>query len=148
MHNERFLSTWWMLKIALGLVFLLEGVDKFFNLLATWADYINPAVLAAVPVPPEQLVMGVGILEVILGIAILTRWTKLGGYLAVLLLLAIAVNVITMGKFYDVALRDLLLAMVAFALARWTEARRASELAMSDAIPLEASQAGLLRLNL
>jgi uncharacterized membrane protein YphA (DoxX/SURF4 family) len=147
MHNERFLSTWWTLKLALGLVFLLEGIDKFFNLLANWTDYVNPTVLAAVPVPPEQIVMGVGILEVLVGIAILTRWTKLGGYLAVLLLSALAVNVIMMGKFYDVAVRDLLLAVVAFALARWTEVRRA-EPVTSDARPLEASQAGLLRLNL
>src|SRR5689334_22081870 len=76
MDNGRLVSTWWTLKIAVGLVFVLEGVDKFFGFLANWTDLINPAVLGSVPVPPEQLVMAAGILEVLLGIAILTRWTK------------------------------------------------------------------------
>ena len=146
MHNERLVSTWWTLKIALGLVLVLEGVDKFFNLLANWADLINPAVLGSVPVSPEQLVIGVGVVEVLVGLAMLTRWTKLGAYLALLSLSAIAVSVITMGKFYDVAVRDLLLAVVAFTLARLTGARRA-EPVTSAAIPLE-TQAGFLRLNL
>lgn len=146
MRNERFVSTWWTLKIALGLVLVLEGVDKFFNLLANWTDFVNPAVVAAVPVPAEQLVMGIGILEVLVGIALLTRWTRFGGYVAALLLSAIAVGVITMGKFYDVAVRDLLLAVVAFALARLTEARR-TEPVTNAAIPLE-TPAGFLRLNL
>src|SRR5262245_52573833 len=117
MDNGRVISTWWTLKIGLGLVLVLEGVDKFFNLLTQWTDVVNPAVLDYVPVPVEQLVMGAGILEVLLGLAILTRWTKLGAYLAVLWLSAIAVSVITAGKLYDVALRDLVFALVAFTLA-------------------------------
>ena len=147
MDNTRFLSTWWTLKIALGLVLVLEGVDKFFGLLANWTDLVNPTLLASLPVAPEQLVMGAGIIEVLMGLAILTRWTKLGAYLATLWLTAIAVSVIMMGKAYDVAVRDLVFAIVAFTLARLTGARRA-ESAIRDDVPVEASPAGLLRLNL
>ena len=147
MNNDRLASTWWTLKIALGLVPLLAGVDKFFNVLTKWSDYVNPAVFNYVPVAPEVFVQCVGVIEILVGLAILTRWTKLGGYLASLWLVAIAANLISMGKFYDVAVRDLVLAVTAFSLARLTASRRA-ERATSAASRAVVSEGGLLHLNL
>ncbi len=149
MENSRLTSTWWALKIALGLVPFLAGLDKFFNVLTNWTDYLNPAVLDRVPVAPEIFLRGVGVVEMLVGLAILTRWTKVGAYLAAVWLAGIAVNLITMGKFLDVAVRDLVLAVTAFALARLTEARR-SEAEAEDPVRIHAhpSEGGLLRLNL
>jgi hypothetical protein len=62
----------------------------------------------------------------IVGLAILTRWTRLGAYVASLWLVAIALNLVTMGAFFDVAVRDILLALAAFTLARLTEVRQAT----------------------
>ena len=147
MDNGRLTSSWWTLKIALGLVPLITGLHKFFNVLTNWTDYANPALFIHVPIAPEIFVRGVGILEMIVGIAILTRWTRLGAYLAALWLTAVAVNLATMGRYYDVAMRDLVLAVAAITLARMTETRRAesTSTASERATSLEG---GILRLNL
>lgn len=59
----------------------------------------------------------------IVGLAILTRWTRLGSYVAAVWLVAIAINLVTTGMFFDLAVRDLEIAIGAFTLARLTEAR-------------------------
>jgi hypothetical protein len=41
-------------------------------------------------------------------------------------LVGIALNLVTMGAFFDVAVRDILLALAAFTLARLTEVRQAT----------------------
>ena len=145
MDNGRLTSSWWTLKIALGLVALLTGLDKFFNVLTNWTDYANPSLF--IYVPPEALVRSVGILEMIVGLAILTRWTKAGAYLAALWLTAVAVNLATMGRYYDVAVSDLVLAVTAITLARLTEARRAESLSTTP-VRANSLEGGILRLNL
>jgi hypothetical protein len=65
----------------------------------------------------------VGIIEMIVGLAILTRWTLLGSYVATAWLIAIAVNLITTGRYFDIAVRDLALAVSAYTLASLTKAR-------------------------
>src|SRR5512133_190651 len=117
-------SSWWALRIGLGVAPFLAGLDKFFNLLARWELYLNPLALRLIPVAPATFMRAVGVIEMIVGLAILTRWTRLGAYVAAVWLVGIALNLITMGAFLDVAVRDLLLAVAAFTLARLTEARQ------------------------
>jgi uncharacterized membrane protein YphA (DoxX/SURF4 family) len=124
--DQRLNSSWRALRIALGVVPFLAGLDKFFNLLTNWTTYLNPLVLRIVPIAPATFMRAVGIIEMIVGIAILTRWTRLGAYVATVWLVAIALNLITMGAFFDVAVRDLVIAVAAFSLARLTEARQAT----------------------
>lgn len=121
--DQRLNSTWWALRIALGVAPFLAGLDKFFNILTKWTMYLNPLVLRVVPVAPGTFMRAVGVVEMIVGIAILTRWTRLGAYVAAAWLVCIALNLITMGAFFDVAVRDLLIAVAAFSLARLTEVR-------------------------
>jgi hypothetical protein len=75
----------------------------------------------------------VGVIEMIVGAAILTRWTRIGAYVAAGWLVAIAANLMTTGMFLDVAVRDLEMAIAAYALARLTEIREAASL--SDEAP-------------
>lgn len=145
--DRRLTSTWWTLKIALGAAPFLAGLDKFFNVLTNWTDYLNPVALQYVPVDAETFMRCVGIVEMFVGLAILTRWTKLGAYLAACWLVAIAVNLVAMEKFYDIAVRDLLLAVAAFALARLTAVRQ-EEVASVAAPRWEPSQNSILSLNL
>ena len=123
--DQRLNSSWWVLRIALGVAPLLAGLDKFFNLLTNWPMYLNPLVLRVIPVGPETFMRAVGVIEMIVGIAILTRWTRLAAYVAAAWLVGIALNLITMEAFFDVAVRDLLIAVAAFSLARVTEVREA-----------------------
>jgi uncharacterized membrane protein YphA (DoxX/SURF4 family) len=116
-------SAWWALRVGLGLAAFLAGLDKFFNLLATWTIYLNPLALRVIPVSAGTLMEIFGVVEMIVGLAILTRWTRLGAYVAMVWLACIAINLVSMGTFFDVAVRDLEMAIAAYTLARLTEAR-------------------------
>lgn len=133
MKNEKRLeSVWRALRIGLGLGPLLAGLDKFFNVLADWEAYLSPAAEALLPVGGPAFLRMVGVVEMIVGLLILTRWTRLGAYVAMGWLTAIAVNLAAMGTF-DIAVRDLEIAIAAYALARLTEAREESVLSRSSA---------------
>jgi hypothetical protein len=78
----------------------------------------------------------------VVGIAILTKWTRAASYIAMIWLLAIAANLITTGMFFDVATRDVEIAIAAYALARLTEVRE-QVLAAAEARRVGASVSGL-----
>ena len=128
MIEQRLNSSWWALRIGLGVAPFLAGLDKFFNLLTNWRIYVNPLALRLIPVDPGTFLHAVGLIEMIVGLAILTRWTRLGAYVAGAWLVGIALNLVTMGTFFDVAVRDILLAIAAFTLARLTEVRQATKI--------------------
>ncbi len=115
-------GAWLALRIGLGLMALLAGLDKFFNLLTTWTMYVSPVAEGMLPMSPQTLMHVVGIVEMGVGVAILTSWTRLGAYVAAAWLTAIALNLISTGMFFDIAVRDAILAISAYTLARLTEA--------------------------
>jgi uncharacterized membrane protein YphA (DoxX/SURF4 family) len=115
--------SWWALRIGLGLAAFLAGLDKFFDLLTNWSMYLSPLVERFLPVSGETFMHTVGPVEMLVGFAILTRWTRIGAYVATAWLLFVALNVLTTGAFFDVAVRDVVMAIAAFALANLTEAR-------------------------
>lgn len=110
------------LRWTYGLVPVVAGLDKFFNLLADWEGYLSPAVAALLPVSPGTFMAIVGVIEIAAGVVVLTRWTRLGAYLVAAWLVLIAVNLLLAG-FYDVAVRDLVMAVGAYTLARLSEVR-------------------------
>ncbi|HSQ20847.1 MAG TPA: DoxX family membrane protein [Blastocatellia bacterium] len=116
-------SAWWALRIGLGVGPFLAGLDKFFNLLTNWQMYLSPSVERLLPMSGETFMHIVGIIEMVVGIAVLTRWTRIGAYVAMIWLIAIAVNLVSTGIFLDLAVRDLEIAIGAFTLARLTESR-------------------------
>jgi hypothetical protein len=130
------------LKIGLGLAAFLAGADKFFGLLTDWTRYLSPAVRAIVPLAPATFMSVVGVVEMCVGIAILGRWTRVGAYLAMVWLLAIAANLVVGGAFLDVAVRDVEMAIAAYALARLTEARAAAVTARVATAPDPARRIG------
>ncbi|HYV03480.1 MAG TPA: DoxX family membrane protein [Blastocatellia bacterium] len=117
-------SAWWALRIGLGVGPLLAGLDKFFNLLADWNMYLSPSVERMLPMSGQTFMHIVGIIEMIAGLVVLSRWTRLGAYVVMLWLIAIAANLALTGMFFDLAVRDVEIAIGAFALARLTEARQ------------------------
>jgi len=114
------------LKYGLGLAAFLAGLDKFFNLLANWEGYVGPLAKAVLPIGPTTLMYVVGIIEMAVGLAILTRWTAIASYVAMVWLVLIAVNLVTTGTYFDVAVRDVEMAIAAYALARLTEVKEAA----------------------
>jgi hypothetical protein len=122
------------LWLTYGLVPFLAGLDKFFNLLTDWPKYLSPLVASLLPISPQTLMHGVGIIEIAVGLMVLTRWTRLGAWIATVWLVLIAVNLLTLGLF-DIAVRDLAMAVGAYSLARLAELRQVS--------PVEAPAASL-----
>jgi hypothetical protein len=121
------------LWLTYGLVPLLAGLDKFFHLLADWPRYLSPAVAGLLPVSPETFMHAVGIIEIAVGVMVLTRWTRLGAWIAAAWLALIAVNLITLGMF-DIAVRDLAMAVGAATLARLAELRQEAPAAAARAL--------------
>ena len=122
--DSRLDQGWWVLRIGLGVGPFLAGLDKYFNFLTNWTGYISPLALKILPFSGQTFMHIVGVIEMIVVLAILTKWTRLGSYVASAWLVAIAVNLVSTGMFFDVAVRDLEMAVAAFVLARITEVRR------------------------
>lgn len=116
------IRSWWALKLSYGLLFVVAGADKFLNLVTYWPKYFAPILLQLNPLPADQVAMVAGVAEIILGLLILVFATRIGGYIAAAWLLFIAVNLILIGGYFDIAVRDIILAVGALALAWLDEA--------------------------
>ena len=121
--DSRLNVSWWALKLGLGLGPIIAGIDKYFNKLTDWTMYLSPLATRIVPVSASTFMHIVGAIEIIAGIIVLSRWTKIGAYIVTLWLLGIAVNLLTTGMFYDLAMRDVEIAIGAFALAQLSSLR-------------------------
>ena len=121
-NTKRLDKVWWALRIGLGLGPFLAGLDKFFNVLADWNAYLSPLAESILPVSGPAFLRIVGVIEMVVGLAILGRWTRLGAYAAMGWLIAVAANLALAGMF-DIAVRDIEIAIAAYALARLTEVR-------------------------
>ncbi|MGH9251676.1 MAG: hypothetical protein ACRD08_16415 [Acidimicrobiales bacterium] len=111
-----------LLRTGFTVAPILFGLDKFFNLMTDWPQYLAPFVADITPGTPQQFMYAVGVIEIIAGLVVAIRplW---GGYLVAAWLAGIIVNLLILGDFYDVALRDFGLLIAALALARLAAAQ-------------------------
>ncbi len=122
-REERLNTAWWALRIGLGIGPIMTGIDKYFNKLADWSMYLSPLAAKVVPVSAVTFMHIVGVVEILAGLVVLSRWTKIGSYIVMLWLLGIAVNLLSTGMFYDLAMRDVEIALGAFTLAQLSAVR-------------------------
>jgi hypothetical protein len=113
--NEKLASIYIPLRLTYGLVPLAAGGDKFFNVLTDWNKYLPADLAAALPMSPTAFMLIVGVIEIAAGLAVLTSFTRLGAYVVMAWLLLIAVN-LTVAGYLDIAVRDVVMAVGAFAL--------------------------------
>lgn len=115
-----------VLQIALGLTATLAGLDKFFNVLADWGTYMSPAIASLLPMSVGAFMGIIGVIEMVVGVTILAISPRVGAYVASAWLFLIAVNLV-MGGHFDVAVRDVVMSISAFVVARaaevWSSAR-------------------------
>ena len=107
-----------ILKYTYGLVPIVAGADKFTNLLTDWKVYLR-GVENMLPLAPATFMMIVGVIEIVAGLLVL-RFTRLGALVVSVWLVAIAV-VLMLGGWYDIAVRDLVMAIGAFCLSKLYE---------------------------
>jgi hypothetical protein len=122
MTTNRLTTPWWALRAALGAAAFLAGLDKYFNLLADWPGYLSPLATSLLPFSAPTFMHLIGIVEMAVGVVILAGYTRLGGYVAAAWLVGIALNLVATGRYFDIAVRDVAMAIAAFTLARLTEA--------------------------
>jgi uncharacterized membrane protein YphA (DoxX/SURF4 family) len=106
-----------ILKLTYGLIPIIAGADKFTNLLTNWVDYLNPSLTAMLPFSAATFMMVVGVIEIIAGLMVFIDVQK-GAYLVSVWLVLIAITLITSGRYLDVAVRDLAMAIGAYSLAK------------------------------
>jgi len=123
MLDERLNRPWWALRLSYGLVPIIAGLDKFTNLLADWKQYLNPLAERVLPFSGSTFMRLVGVIEIVAGVLVLTKFTRVGAYIVSAWLLAIALNLVTSGRYLDVAVRDLVMSVGAFVFARMTAVR-------------------------
>jgi hypothetical protein len=96
---------------------ILFGLDKFAGVLTEWEQYLAPWVDDIVPGDAHQAMLAVGVIEILAGLVVAVR-PSIGGYVVAAWLAGIILNLVTMGDYLDVALRDFGLLVAALALAR------------------------------
>ena len=114
-----------LMRITFALAPILFGIDKFANVLTDdWTRYLAPAFNDIIPGNAATAMHLVGIVEILAGVvvAVTPRW---GGLLVAGWLAGIITNLLILGGYGDIALRDLGLLAGALALSRLATAREA-----------------------
>ncbi|MFT3913758.1 MAG: hypothetical protein QM704_06520 [Anaeromyxobacteraceae bacterium] len=134
MNDRRVESVYRALKGAFVFVPIAAGADKFLNLLADWEAYVSPLARSLLPVSPAAFMRIVGLVEIAAGVLVLVR-PRLGGRVVAAWLVLVAVNLV-LGLHLDVAVRDLVMALAAWGVARLAEVHETA------AAPLQARPSG------
>jgi uncharacterized membrane protein HdeD (DUF308 family) len=118
--NQSLKPTFNLLKLTFGIVPIVAGLDKFTNLLTHWENYIHPGIAGMLPFSIHTFMRIVGVIEIIAGIIVFAK-PAIGGYIVAAWLTLIALSLLASGNYLDVAVRDLVMAIGAFSLARITK---------------------------
>ncbi|MET1154561.1 hypothetical protein [Arthrobacter sp.] len=110
-------GAFWVLRLGFTVLPILMGLDKFFNLLTNWEQYLAPWIVSLLPFSAHTVILIVGVVEIAAGILV---WIKprYAAYVVALWLAGIIINLLTLSGFFDVALRDFGLMLAALTLAR------------------------------
>jgi len=114
LSNPAYLA-FWILRIGFVVLPLWMGIDKFTNTLTDWPHYLAPWVVGLLPFTAQTAMYVVGVVEIVaaLGVAIKPRFAA---FVVAAWLAGIILNLLILGGFYDVALRDVGLLVAALAL--------------------------------
>ena len=106
-----------ILRFGFTVAPILAGLDKFLDLMVDWDKYLSPVANNVLGGHGHQFMMVVGVIEIIAGIGVFIK-PRVFAYIVAIWLLLIIINLLTIPGYYDIALRDLGLALGAFALGR------------------------------
>lgn len=106
---------YFLLRTVFTIAPIVFGIDKFTQILSNWDFYLAPWINDLVPGDARQAMMIIGVVEIVAGLLVAFR-PRIGAYVVALWLAGIIVNLVTLGNFYDVALRDFGLLVAALAL--------------------------------
>jgi uncharacterized membrane protein YphA (DoxX/SURF4 family) len=110
-------QAFWILRAGFTVAPIVAGLDKFANLLADWSKYLAPVIPKTIGLSPETFMRGVGVVEIVAGILV-AALPRYAAYIVAAWLAGVIVNLLILGAYLDVALRDLGLMLGAIALGR------------------------------
>ena len=110
-----------ILRFGFTVAPIIAGLDKFLEILTHWEKYLAPAIPNTIGMQPHTFMMIVGAIEIVAGILVAIQ-PRIGGYVVAAWLVGIILNLLAVGGYLDVALRDLGLCLGAISLARLAEA--------------------------
>ena len=116
-HSRPSYQAYQILHFAFTVAPILAGLDKLFHLLCNWDQYLAPWIARLSPVGSHNLMLAIGGVEIVAGLLVAVK-PKIGAPVVALWLLGIIVNLVSMGTYFDIALRDLGLSLGAWALWR------------------------------
>jgi hypothetical protein len=106
-----------LLRTGFTVAPILFGLDKFFNVLVDWPQYLAPWIDDIAPGSAQDFMYFVGGVEILAGLVVALK-PRYGAYLVAAWLGGIIVNLLTHSGYYDIALRDFGLLIGAIALGR------------------------------
>jgi hypothetical protein len=107
-----------LLRIAFTVAPILFGLDKFANVLTDdWTKYLSSEFNSLLPGTATTGMYIVGVIEVVAGLVVLAA-PRFGGYLVAAWLGGIILNLLLVGGYGDIALRDFGLMLGALTLTR------------------------------
>jgi len=106
-----------LLKTGIIITLVLVGLDKFFNLLTHWDIYLSPFAMEIFGGHLGGFIKLVGIIELVIGIGLYYK-TRVFAYIAGIWFILLIFNIILLGRYYDLGVRDFALCLSSFALAR------------------------------
>ena len=107
-----------LLRVAFTVAPILFGLDKFANVLTDdWTRYLSSEFNSLIPGSAADAMHVVGVVEIVAGLTVLVM-PRFGGLLVAAWLGGIIVNLLLVGGYGDIALRDFGLMLGALTLAR------------------------------
>jgi uncharacterized membrane protein YphA (DoxX/SURF4 family) len=109
-----------ILRFGFTVAPIIAGLDKFLHILTDWDKYLPAVVNNALGGHGHEFMMVVGVIEIVAGIGVALK-PRIFAYVVSLWLILIIINLLMIPGYFDVALRDLGLALGALALGRLSE---------------------------
>jgi len=109
-----------ILRFGFTVAPIIAGADKFLHLLVNWDQYLPPVMNNLVGGHGHQLMLVVGVIEIIAGIGVALK-PRIFAYVVAAWLVLIICNLLAIPGYFDVAVRDLGRCLGARALGRLSQ---------------------------
>jgi uncharacterized membrane protein YphA (DoxX/SURF4 family) len=117
LHAEPGYQAFLLLRVAFAVAPIAFGLDKFFDVMVSWEQYLAPWINDIVPGDASDAMHAVGVVEIVAGLVVAVR-PRYGAPLVAGWLFGIIINLLTYSGYYDIALRDFGLMLGALTLTR------------------------------
>jgi hypothetical protein len=115
--HDPVVQSFWLLRIGFTVAPILFGIDKFATVMTDWTKYLASQYNDLIPGTASQAMHMVGIVEIAAGILVAVR-PRIGAYVVAAWLAGIILDLLLLGGYGDVALRDFGLLLAALTLGR------------------------------